>query len=91
MFCAVRRLTVNVDKTKIVVFERRRSVSPEFVYNGASVEQLESSKYLGNELQATRSMWSAVDRLVLSGRRALFALRRRCAELRISSVEVSVV
>ena len=45
-FCEVRQLTVNLSKTKVVVFEHRRSDVPDFVLNGA-IERVESYKYLG--------------------------------------------
>ena len=33
-FCAARGLTVNVKKTKILVFEHRKSTTPAFLYGG---------------------------------------------------------
>jgi len=40
-------------------------------------------KYLGVELHGTKGMQAAIQRLAMSGKKAVFALRRRCAELRI--------
>ena len=45
-FCEERQLTVNLSKTKVVVFEHRQSDVPDFVLNGAVVERVESYKYL---------------------------------------------
>jgi len=74
---------VNVKKTKIVVFEARKSMCQAFQYEGKALEQLNSFKYLGVELHSTKGMQAAIQRLVMSGKKAVFALRRRCAELRI--------
>ncbi len=55
-FCYERQLTVNVKKTKVVVFEARKSVCQAFKYEGEALEQLNSFKYLGVELHGTKGM-----------------------------------
>ncbi len=82
-FCYEHQLTMNVKKTKIVVFEARKSVCLAFQYEGKAIEQLNSFKYLGVELHGTKGMQATIQRLAMSGKKAVFALRRRCAELRI--------
>ena len=39
--------SVNLSKTKVVVFEDRRRDVPDFVLDGAVVDRVESYKYLG--------------------------------------------
>ena len=46
-FCAERQLTVNLSKTKIVVFEPRRSDCTVFIFNAKPVERVASYMYLG--------------------------------------------
>jgi len=82
-FCYERQLTVNVKKTKVVMFEARKSVCQAFQYEGEAIEQLNSFKYLSVELHGTKGMQATIQRLAMSGKKAIFALRRRCAELRI--------
>jgi hypothetical protein len=55
-FCYERQLTMNVKKTKVVVFEARKSVCQAFQYEGKAIEQLNSFKYLGVELHGTKGM-----------------------------------
>ncbi len=74
---------MNVKKTKVVVFEARKFVCQAFQYEGEAIEQLNSFKYLGVELHGTKGMQATIQRLVMSGKKAFFALRRRCVELRI--------
>jgi len=74
---------MNVKKTKVVVFEARKSVCQAFQYEGEVIEQLNSFKYLGVELHGTKGMQAAIQRLAMLRKKAVFALRRRCAELRI--------
>jgi len=83
-FCYERQLTVNVKKTKVVVFETRKSMCQAFQYEGETIEQLNSFKYLSVELHGTKGMQAVIQRLAMSGKKAIFALRRRCAELCIS-------
>jgi hypothetical protein len=45
-FCYEHQLTVNVKKTKVVVFEARKSMCQVFQYEGEAIEQLNSFKYL---------------------------------------------
>jgi hypothetical protein len=82
-FCYEHQLTVNVKKTKVVVFEARKSVCQAFQYEGDPIEQLNSFKYLGVELHGTKGMQATIQRLAMSRKKVVFALRRKCAELRI--------
>ncbi len=51
---------MNVNKTKVVVFEARKFVCQAFQYEGEAVEQLNSFKYLGVELHDTKGMQVAL-------------------------------
>jgi hypothetical protein len=73
-FCCERQLTVNVKKTKVVVFEACKSMCQAFQYEGKTIEQLNSFKYLGVELHGTKRMQAAIQRLTMSGKKAVFAL-----------------
>jgi len=83
VFCFERQLTVNVKKTKAVVFEARKFVCQAFQYEGGTIKQLNSFKYLGVELHGTKGMQAAIQRLAMSGKKEIFTLRRRCAKLHI--------
>jgi hypothetical protein len=65
---------VNVKKTKVVVFEARKSMCQAFQYEGKVIEQLYSFKYLGIELHGTKGMQTAIHRLAMLGKKAVFAL-----------------
>ena len=77
------QLTVNLSKTKVVVFEHRQSDVPDFVLNGVVGEEVESYKYLGFVVHATKAMTFGTGFLVAAARKAMFAMRRRCALLGI--------
>ena len=46
-FCEQRQLTVNLSKTKVVVFETQQSAVRDFRLNGAVVKRVDTYKYLG--------------------------------------------
>jgi hypothetical protein len=82
-FCCERRLTMNVKKTKVVVFEACKFVCQAFRYEGEAIEQLNSFKSLSVKLHDTKGMQGAIQWLAMSGKKAVFALWRRCVELHI--------
>jgi len=86
--CVERQLVINVSKTKVVVFEKCHSATPKFTYRGTTIERVQSFRYLGLELHSTRSMAVAIDKLTITGKKALFALRRKCNDLSITDPEV---
>jgi len=86
--CVERQLVINVSKTKVVVFEKCRSATPEFTYRGTTIERVQSFRYMGLELHSTRGMAIAIDKLIAVGKKALFALRCRCNDMSITDLEV---
>ena len=80
-FCDQRQLTVNLNKTEVGVFEPRRSDVADFALNGAVVEREESYKYLGFVFHATKNMSVGTSFLLAAARKAMFAMRRRYAEV----------
>jgi MarR-like DNA-binding transcriptional regulator SgrR of sgrS sRNA len=86
-FCAEHGLTVNVKKTKVMVFNY---VDPcqKFVFEGDIIEHVQTFNYLGILLNTTPNLDSVVEHLATASRRSLFALNNRCAELRIMDVKL---
>ena len=85
-YAAKWRLTVNIDKTKAVVF--RTSASSQvyplpLVYDGASIEVVDSFRYLGIELHCTKPFASAAEPRTESAERAQLAMFSRCNQLGI--------
>ena len=77
-------LTVNLDKTKVVVFGARAEVvraEGAFYFEGRAVEIADSYRYLGVDVSCTGSWDPAVQSLSATGIRACHALRQRCAEI----------
>ena len=67
----------------MVVFETRQSDACDLVLSGAVVKQVESYNYLGFIVHATKKLTFGTDALVATAKKALLAMRRRCALLGI--------
>ena len=85
-YCDTWGLTVNTDKTKVVVYAAAapRSVS-DFQYQGTVVERVPSFKYLGVQLHGTHAFCSAGAARALAGQQAVHILRRRMSQCGLHS------
>ena len=81
-FCTDRQLTVNVAKTKALVFEARKNVMPPLLYAGNAIA-VDIFKYLGVQMHGTKGLTPAMEYLCKAAKRAMFGLQRRCQQLRI--------
>ena len=84
-FCDQRQLTVNLGKTKVMVFEPHCSDIADFVLNGAVVERGESYKYFIFIFHATKKMSVGTSFLVAAAKKAVFAVQQQCAEVGIKN------
>ncbi len=60
----------------------------EFEFEGDVIKRVQTFKCLGFLLKTTPNLDSAVEHLVATSRRSLFALNRHCAKLRIMDVKL---
>ncbi len=83
-FCEQRQLTVNLSKTKVVIFEARKSDCKQFDFSGTTVERHDEYRYLGFVFHATKNMAYGVEYLVAAAKKAVHGMRRRCISLHLS-------
>jgi len=86
-------LTVNVDKTKAVIYRTARAPvcsNPSLMHDGKSSEFVDSFKYLGIDMHCTHSFSDAGLPLKESAQRTLLALLCRCRELGINDPVLQV-
>ena len=77
-FCAHSSLIVNEQKTKIMLAKTLRTDQPLIVYNGKSIETVESFKYLGLEVPANYKWRECAMRRLEAGKRAYYAFENMC-------------
>ena len=77
-YCKKWGITVNVSKTKIIIFRKGGKVREDekWVFNGVLLEIVSSFKYVGCDITSTGSFKNCISNLVASARRALFSLRQ---------------
>ena len=81
-FSQKRRLTVNLKKTEVLVFEPLRTLCQDFTYGERVLARKDSFNYLGLWFHATqRSFGLALGSLADSACKAMHAMRRRCFQL----------
>ena len=75
-YCTSWQMTVNLSKTKVVVFNKGGRVeTPNLTYMDKVVESVREYEYLGCILNVSGSPTRAIDERIMKAGRALFALR----------------
>ncbi len=85
-YCDMWKLKVNVDKTKIVIFSKRKTkLQPVFTYQGNAIEILSEFKYLGVVFSSTGKFTSHQKHACEQATRAMYSVIRkgRCLHLPI--------
>ena len=77
-YCTKWGLTVNTNKTKIVVFRKggKLKAKEKWNYGGIKIDTLSSFKYLGCSISVKGSFNKCIEDLATSARRALFCLKK---------------
>ena len=76
-YCYHWNLKINVEKTKIIKFEKRKSnqEEPEFLLNDQRVEMVESYVYLGTTFSCNGKYKEAIKKQIVQAQRALFVIK----------------
>jgi hypothetical protein len=83
-YCALWKLRINVNKTKVVVFSRGKIRNiPVFTFRGQTVEVVSGFQYLGIYFNYNNKFNVAEKNLYDKGSRAMFALVKKCRSLKL--------
>ena len=55
-FCSNMCMTVNIDKTKIMIIKSKKETYVNFLYDNKKLEEVTSYKYLGIDIHITSSI-----------------------------------
>ena len=81
-FCVHNSMTVNIRKSEVVVFNRMTKPGQVRIrYNGADMKVVDMFVYLGMVYHEKTCMQKGWLRNLDKGRRAMYAMIRRCYEL----------
>ncbi len=84
-YCEEWALMVNLDKTRVMVFQKARSQGSryQFSYRGEVLEHSTSYSYLGIQISASGGFSLAVKALYEKARRAFYAIKSRFGQLNL--------
>ena len=83
-YCTEWKLSVNLDKTKVIIFSKRRSkIHFEFKLYGTVIDIVDSYSYLGILFNYNGNYLNARKRLVEQAQKAIFALRKKTSNLHL--------
>ena len=76
-FCNTWKLDVNIDKSKVIVFNSNgKTYSNTFMYNGSTLETVKTYCYLGMTIKYTGNMHLAGTSLMEKARKAWFKIKK---------------
>ena len=74
-YCIIWKMKVNIDKTKIIMFSKRKCKNyPDFILNGEKIELVDSYVYLGTTIKFNGKFQEAKKKQLLQAKRALAAV-----------------
>ena len=78
-YCNLWKLKINVEKTKIIRFSKRRPRNPNPIFwlNNEQVEIVDTYTYLGTVFTYTGNFKNAIDKQLMQAQRATFAIKFR--------------
>ena len=81
-YCVLNGLSINVDKTKVLVFSRGKIRNiPDFNFNGERVDVVFEYKYLGTVMNYNNRFLVAIKAQCLSASKAIFSLLKKSRKL----------
>ena len=72
-YCATWKLTVNLDKSKIMIFSKRGNHLQTFSMNGTTLEIVTEYKYLGVLFSKSNSFYSTKKHIAEQGTKVLYS------------------
>ena len=80
-YCNEWKLTINPDKTKIMVFDERIKKAHNIKINGRAIEEVDTFKYLGVLFSKTRSFFKTKQHVAEQAGKAMFSLLKKIRNL----------
>lgn len=75
-YCKNWKLSININKTKIVIFNSRGKIDRQFEINGTVIEKVSSYTYLGIAFTSSGKFTKAIETLTTKARKLWFKLSR---------------
>ena len=71
-------MTVNTDKTKIMIIKSRKDTYANFIYDNRNLEEVTSYKYIGINIQHKLNWNYSIEKMISGGWKAYYGLENSC-------------
>ena len=77
-FCSNMGMTVNTDKTKVMIIKSKNDTYANFMYDNSNLEEVSSYKYLGIDIHHKLNWNYSIKKRINGGWKAYFGLENNC-------------
>ena len=77
-FCSNMGITVNTDKTKVMIIKSKNDTYANFMYDNSNLEEVSSYKYLGIDIHHKLNWNYSIKKRINGGWKAYFGLENNC-------------
>jgi hypothetical protein len=77
-FCSNMGMTINIDKTKVMIFKSNKIPYDTFVYDNNSLEEVTSYKYLGIDIHHKLNWNYSIEKRIIGGWKAYYGVENNC-------------
>jgi len=78
-------MTINIDKTKVMIIKSNKTPYDTFVYDNKSLEEATSYKYLGIDIHHKLNRNYSIEKRIIGGWKAYYGLENNCKSTDIRS------
>jgi hypothetical protein len=84
-FCSNMGMTVNTDKTKVMIIKSNKISYDTFVYDNNNLEEVNSYKYLGIDIHHKLNWNYSIEKRIIGGWKAYYGLENNCKSAKLWS------
>jgi hypothetical protein len=80
-FCSNMGMTVNTDKTKIMIIKSNKTTYDTFVYDNKNLEEVTSYKYIGIDIHHKLNWNYSIEKRIFGRWKACYGLENNCKSI----------
>jgi hypothetical protein len=80
-FCSNMGMTVNTNKTKVIIIKSNMITYDTFVYDNNNLKEVTSYKYLGIDIHHKLSWNYSIEKIIIGGWKAYYGLENNCKSI----------
>jgi hypothetical protein len=80
-FFSNRGITVNIDKTKVMIIKSNKITYDTFIYDNNNLEEMNSYKYLGINFHNKLDWNYSIEKMIIGGWKGYYGLEKNCQSI----------